>query len=259
VDVTDWQSVLKSQRSVFKGKPEMSEAKRKNMKPEARRNQLIDCGEALFFSKGFDATTIQDVLDMAGISKGGFYHQFKSKDELLFGVIYRSAEVVINDMRSIAEDTSVSPLSRLHQFLHLETKHVQANSLPDYLEVFRVMNDPKSSVLLNQLRRYIRLHSKPLLARILQSGVEAGEFTVEDTETAAELVLYTSEFFFAALSDALAARGTDLASDAADRLRAVMDMQFLTVDRILGLPDKTTSFGWPDYVDAVMATNARDV
>jgi AcrR family transcriptional regulator len=232
----------------------MSKEKRTNMKPEARRNQLIDCAEALFFSKGFDGTTIQDVLDMAGVSKGGFYHHFKSKDELLFGVIYRSAKAVFADMQTIADDASASPLQKLHSFMHLEARHVQAHNLADYVEVFRVMNDPSSAVLLDQLRRYLRPRSTPFLAEILRSGVETGVFLVDDPETAAEMILYTAEFFHAAYSEALEARGTDSADAAGAHLQTVLDMQFLTIDRILGLPDKTTHFGWPDLVDAVMAT-----
>lgn len=232
----------------------MGEKKRTNMKPETRRNQLIDCAEALFFSKGFESTTVQDILDMAKVSKGGFYHHFKSKDELLFGVIYRSAEAVFSDMEAIAQDVAASPLDRLHRFTHLETRHVQDGNLADYVEVFRVMNDPSSAVLLDQFRRYLRPRSKPYLAQIISDGVEAGVFTVNDVESVAEFVIYIFEFHHSAYSEALTARGTEFANTAGARLQSALDTQFLAIDRILGLPDHTTDFGWPGLVDAIMAT-----
>ena len=65
----------------------MNKPKRKNLKPEDRRSQFLDCAEALFFTKGYDDTSIQDVLNMAGVSKGGFYHHFKSRDAFLAAMI----------------------------------------------------------------------------------------------------------------------------------------------------------------------------
>lgn len=52
-------------------------------KGELRKEAIIRTSEKLFFEKGYDETSIQDILDALSISKGGFYHYFESKIALL--------------------------------------------------------------------------------------------------------------------------------------------------------------------------------
>ncbi|WP_320007665.1 TetR/AcrR family transcriptional regulator [Maridesulfovibrio sp.] len=50
---------------------------------ETRRMFLLDTAEAVFLKKGYEAATVNDILEAASLSKGGFYHYFKSKNEVL--------------------------------------------------------------------------------------------------------------------------------------------------------------------------------
>lgn len=52
-------------------------------KGEAKRQEMLAVSEQLFLSKGYDATSVQDILDVLHASKGGFYHHFASKEEVL--------------------------------------------------------------------------------------------------------------------------------------------------------------------------------
>ena len=52
-------------------------------KGELRKDSILKTAEKLFFERGFDETSIQDILDVLSISKGGFYHYFESKIALL--------------------------------------------------------------------------------------------------------------------------------------------------------------------------------
>ncbi|MDQ8730217.1 TetR/AcrR family transcriptional regulator [Bradyrhizobium sp. LHD-71] len=58
--------------------------KRPRTKPaEIRREELIDAAQALFLSKGFDATSVDEIVRAADVAKGTFYFYFKTKDEVL--------------------------------------------------------------------------------------------------------------------------------------------------------------------------------
>lgn len=50
---------------------------------ENKKRELLAVAEKLFIVKGYEQTSIDDILKESGISKGGFYHYFKSKDEIL--------------------------------------------------------------------------------------------------------------------------------------------------------------------------------
>ncbi len=60
----------------------------------ATRGRILDVARSLFAEHGYDATTIADLLDAAGVSKGALYHHFDSKDavaETLFAEVSRAA------------------------------------------------------------------------------------------------------------------------------------------------------------------------
>jgi len=48
------------------------------------RENIIQTSLSLFEQKGFHGVSINEIVEVAGTSKGGFYHHFSSKDELLF-------------------------------------------------------------------------------------------------------------------------------------------------------------------------------
>ncbi|MFT3721855.1 TetR/AcrR family transcriptional regulator [Pseudorhodoferax sp.] len=48
-----------------------------------RREELMDAAQALFLDKGFDATSVDEIVAQAGVAKGTFYFHFKTKDDVL--------------------------------------------------------------------------------------------------------------------------------------------------------------------------------
>jgi AcrR family transcriptional regulator len=53
---------------------------------ELRREELMDAAQILFVRSGVARTSIDEIVNAAGVSKGGFYHHFASKDELLAAI-----------------------------------------------------------------------------------------------------------------------------------------------------------------------------
>ena len=61
-------------------------------KGDARRGELLAAAEKLFYTKGYENTSVQDILDAVGFSKGGFYHHFDSKLAVLEAICQQRAE-----------------------------------------------------------------------------------------------------------------------------------------------------------------------
>jgi len=60
----------------------------RNKYPEETRKKILDVARQLFYEKGYDNTTIQDIIDgLGGLTKGVIYHHFKSKQNILESVI----------------------------------------------------------------------------------------------------------------------------------------------------------------------------
>ncbi len=60
----------------------------RNKYPEKTVNMILDAAFKLFMEKGYERTSIQDIIDnLGGLSKGAIYHHFKSKEDILIAVI----------------------------------------------------------------------------------------------------------------------------------------------------------------------------
>ena len=59
----------------------------RNKYPEETVNLILDVAQNLFLEKGYENTTIQDIINgLGGLTKGAIYHHFKSKEEILLSV-----------------------------------------------------------------------------------------------------------------------------------------------------------------------------
>ena len=62
----------------------------RNKHPEQTVNLILDTAFRLFMEKGYERTSIQDIIDnLGGLSKGAIYHHFKSKEDILYAVADR--------------------------------------------------------------------------------------------------------------------------------------------------------------------------
>ena len=56
----------------------------RNKYPEITVEKILDVAQRLFLEKGYDNTTIQDIVnELGGLTKGAIYHHFKSKEEII--------------------------------------------------------------------------------------------------------------------------------------------------------------------------------
>ena len=74
----------------------------RNKHPEQTVQLILDTASALFFQKGYDKTTLQDIIDATKLSKGAIYHHFASKEAILIAVADRMGEyncAVLSEVR----------------------------------------------------------------------------------------------------------------------------------------------------------------
>lgn len=86
------------------------------MDKRSTREHLISVGLELVRSAGYSATGINQILDIAKIPKGSFYHHFSTKDEFIVEVIRRYADGEGERLERNLGDASVSPLKRLRRY-----------------------------------------------------------------------------------------------------------------------------------------------
>ena len=149
----------------------MGIAERKEREREQRRNAILEAAEKIFFKKGIDSSTMDEVAEEAELSKGTLYLYFKSKEDIHFAIFQRGAEILIG-MFNKAISTKNSGLENLlalgRTFIKFSGKH------HDYFTLFIAIQSSKMHLLnveKDALEKYFKFQS-PL--SLVQTCVDQG-------------------------------------------------------------------------------------
>lgn len=84
----------------------MTIADRRERDRRLRRDSIIDAAESLFFTKGFPATTIDEIAAAAELSKGTIYLYFKTKEEIFVAIVQRGLHLLADMVREATAKAS---------------------------------------------------------------------------------------------------------------------------------------------------------
>jgi AcrR family transcriptional regulator len=136
-----------------------------------RRNEILDVAERLFGTKGYDKSTVNDILEAVGIAKGTFYYYFKSKEEVLDAIIERVTDIVIKKAEVVATNTDLSPIMKLlNTILSMRVESEVDNSLMEEL------HKPENALMHQKSLNSIVTRITPILTKIVEEGVSQGIF-----------------------------------------------------------------------------------
>ncbi|MDF2615106.1 MAG: hypothetical protein K0S71_2892 [Clostridia bacterium] len=151
----------------------------------SKKYELTEIAEKLFIEKGYEETSIEDILKASGLSKGGFYHYFKSKEEVLSESISNLMENSLKELESIIDNDSMNALEKLKLFM--EKKSELQNNKKEFAKYLSMIM--KSDFTL--YKYYISLAEKYVnpLARIIEQGVRENIFDVKFPRETADIML----------------------------------------------------------------------
>lgn len=130
------------------------------MRPQKGKIKLFDAAIHLFESQGYFATTVEQIAADAGVSKGLAYHYFKSKEELLAGLIVHATEKIesvaetlvpgftIEDSLSVFVDNYFLFLQSEKRFLKLQ---LTLMLMPELRDIVKIPVEQRAAFLLNFL------------------------------------------------------------------------------------------------------------
>ncbi|PKM95412.1 MAG: hypothetical protein CVU84_04920 [Firmicutes bacterium HGW-Firmicutes-1] len=155
------------------------------LKHNAKKKELVDTAEKLFLEKGYEETSIEDILKATALSKGGFYHYFKSKDEILAESISNFAERLLKELEPIIEDPKLNALEKLNRFME---RKVASQKQKKEMITYLVMLMQSDFVLYKYCMIIVQKYIDPF-ARIIEQGVKEGIFNVEFPRETADILL----------------------------------------------------------------------
>ncbi len=149
---------------------------RREEKKDATRQQILSAATQLFPAKGFENTSIDDIVERANVVKGTFYYHFKSKDELLLAL--RQSALTTNAAHvSKLLAQGQSPRSILFELLDERARWTENNV--DMARVF-FMHRLSQIVIHDRLEDHFAEGSFPaLISEVILAGQLQGELRAD--------------------------------------------------------------------------------
>jgi AcrR family transcriptional regulator len=198
-----------------------------------RRDAFLDVAQRLVQTKGYEAMSIQDVLDDLEASKGAFYHYFDSKQALLEAVVERFADVAMATMAPILDDPDLPALRKLEKFF-AGIARFKADQKELVLAIIEVWKSDSNAIVREKLRRLSASRLLPILSSVVRQGVDEGTLHVASPdETTKVLFALMQGFQDIATDDFIARQAGNITFEHVRRSVASYTDAF---ERILGVP-----------------------
>jgi TetR/AcrR family transcriptional repressor of nem operon len=179
--------------------------------------------------KGYTATRIEDVCAEAGLTKGSFFHHFKSKEDLALAAAEHWEEVTSDFFRSAPYRQLNDPLDRVLAYVDFR-KEILRGELADFTCLMGTMVQEvydTNPAIREACNRSISSHAATIEADIAEAIQKYG---VEGEWTAQSLALYTQATLQGAFILAKAKSGSGIAVDCIDHLHRYIEMLFSQSD-----------------------------
>src|SRR5258708_7568681 len=198
-----------------------------------RRDAFLDVAQRFVQTKGFDAMSIQDVLDDLDASKGAFYHYFDSKQALLEAVVDRFADAAMVTIDPILNDPDL-PAQRKLERIFAGIASFKAQQKEFVLAIIKVWNSDGNAIVREKLRRMTVTRLVPVLTSVIEQGIREGTFAAQSPGETAMVLTSLMQGFQQQANDLFMARqaGT-IGFDVVQRSVAANTEAF---ERILGTP-----------------------
>lgn len=157
-------------------------------KGDDRKQMILETAERLFYEKGYEATSVQDILDALKLSKGGFYHHFESKLSLLEAIVEQKCETGARAAEQAVQECTGSAVDKLN--IMFFKNGLWQNDSMDYIGLLlRVSYRQGSFLLREKLKQTTYRLSLPLINDIVRQGVQEGVFYTRYPDEIGSIVL----------------------------------------------------------------------
>ncbi len=158
----------------------------RNKYPEETVKRIVDTAMALFIEKGYEETSIQDIIDnLGGLTKGAIYHHFKSKEDIFDAVCKRMDEINSVFYDGILNDRSKNGYEKLIAMF----ESVFENPTNDVMVSIsaKMLGDPR--FLLSHVNEIYDSISPHFMQPVIEEGIKDGSIKTDYPKELSEMLL----------------------------------------------------------------------
>jgi AcrR family transcriptional regulator len=159
----------------------------RNKYPEVTVEKILDVSKQLFIEKGFDNTTIQDIVgELGGLTKGAIYHHFKSKEEIM-KALGNKMFFDNNPFEAVRKRSDLNGLQKIREMLSLNQADTQRNELN--IQAIPILENPR---ILAAAIEANRKGLTPLWFELIDEGRRDGSIQTEYTKELSEFLPFVN-------------------------------------------------------------------
>jgi AcrR family transcriptional regulator len=170
----------------------LASSRKESLAAYGRREQMLDAAAELFSSRGYHGTSMRDIAAATGILPGSLYAHIRSKEDLLYDIVVRSAEQFLTGVRIVVEGLG-SPEEKLKKAMrsHVGVVAHAREEARVFLEEWQALEEPRRSEVKELRDRY-----EALWDGLIREGIEGGRFRDVDPTLARLLVLSAANWTY---------------------------------------------------------------
>ena len=150
--------------------------------PEQWKKEILNAAQKLFISKGYEETSVSDIMDMVGGAKGMFYRCFQSKEEVMYA-LGNQMFFQDNPFEAVKGRDDLNGLQKIRSLLALNQSDVERNQIR--MQAIPILKDPHIlAAAVAENRRILT----PLWLELLEEGKQDGSIKTEYIKELSELL-----------------------------------------------------------------------
>ncbi|OUP48270.1 TetR/AcrR family transcriptional regulator [Lachnoclostridium sp. An181] len=157
----------------------------RNKYPEETVKLILDVSTILFSEKGYDDTSLQDIINETKLSKGAIYHHFSSKEDILKAIFHRLGNENAEIFAKIRDDSRLNGIEKLRKIFQTAVFHSNQSVLLTVSPC--LLNNPR--FLAMQIEQIYELIAPQFVEPILAEGVKDGSINIENPHEIAETIM----------------------------------------------------------------------
>ncbi len=191
----------------------------KGEKGEKRKQELLQIAYRLFLSKGYEETSIDEIIAEAQIAKGTFYYHFKSKEALLEALINK----MITEKAEQAKKILSAPMSAPEKTVAIIT--TLRPEQPE-MDIQNALHKKENTIIHEKINQRVINEAVPILCEVVSEGIAQGILKCDNIKERVRMTLIISSTVF----------------DHGNFTPADIDVFIDTVEKLLGAEKNTFEF-----------------
>ena len=198
-----------------------------------RKNEFLDAAQQLFYTRGYEQTSVNAILEKVGVAKGTFYHYFKSKEALLDSLIERMTDKIIVLIEEVVENADLDAITKLN--LVFETSASWKAAHKDLiLTLIRSIYNDDNILLRRKMFRRATSRASPFVAKVIRQGLAEGVFDTRYPAEVSEMIFMQSNNLGDKIAELML--GLDEHPENRESIFRILEVYEDAVERFLGAP-----------------------